>query len=381
MINFQLTEEQNQMRQLAREFAEKDIRPVAAHYDDSEATPWPVIERAAQMGLINYKYPETYGGGGIESLLTACLITEALSWGCSGIANILLGCDSAAIPLVLSGSEAQKSRYLPRLCQTDTVRLGAFALTEPEAGSDVTALRSTAVREGDHYLLNGRKRYITGSGIADLYIIFARLATAGITAFIVEAETPGLSVGKKERKLGMRASVVGDVILENVRVPVGNRLAEEGEGFYLAMRYFERNRPLVAALAVGLAQAAYEYATDYAKQRVQFNKPIITNQAVSFMLADMAMEIEAARLLVWRAAWLIDQGQSANGPASMAKAYATDMAMRVTTNAVQILGGYGVTRDYPVEKWMRDAKILQIVEGTSQIQRMIIAQLLAAGQV
>jgi alkylation response protein AidB-like acyl-CoA dehydrogenase len=232
-------------------------------------------------------------------------------------------------------------------------------------------------------VLNGQKRFITHGGIADLYVVFATVDPAlgreGITAFIVEASTPGVSAGKKERKMGMRASHTGDVILQDVRVPVENRIGEEGGGFVVAMKAFERTRPLVASSAVGVARAAYEYALEYARQRVQFGKPIISKQAIRFLLADMAMEIEAARLLTWRAAWLADQALPCNVPASMAKAYAADMAMKVTTDAVQVLGGYGYMRDYPVEKWMRDAKILQIVEGTSQIQRVVISQMLAMG--
>jgi len=263
------------------------------------------------------------------------------------------------------------------------VRLGSFALTEPEAGSDVASIRTTAVRQGDHYVLNGQKRFITHGGIADLYVIFATvdrsLGHQGITAFIVEGDAPGLSAGKKEEKMGMRACHTGDVILEDVRVPVENRLGEEGEGFYIAMQAFEHTRPTVAACAVGVARAAYEYALQYAQERVQFGKPIIAKQAIRFMLADMATEIDAARLLAWRAAWRVDQGLPCNIQASMAKVYAADMAMRVTTDAVQVLGGYGYMREYPVEKWMRDAKILQIVEGTSQIQKVVISQMLAMG--
>jgi alkylation response protein AidB-like acyl-CoA dehydrogenase len=381
MIGFQLTEEQEQIRQLAHRFAQEEIRPVAPEYDESEETPWPVLEKAAGIGLTSYQYPEKYGGGGVDSILTACLVTEELSWGCLGIATAILGCGLAAIPIMLAGTEEQKARYIPWFCDPERVRPGAFALTEPEAGSDVAALRTTATREGDHYVINGQKRFITLGGIADLYALFATVdpgkGRRGITAFIVEAERPGLLAGRKERKMGMRASHTGDVILENVRVPVENRLGEEGEGFYIAMKSFEHTRPIVASCAVGVARAAYEYAIEYAKQRVQFGKPIIAKQAVRFMLADMATAIESARLLTWRAAWMTDNGLPCNVPASMAKAYAADMAMQVTTNAVQILGGYGYMREYPVEKWMRDAKILQIVEGTSQIQRVVISQMLA----
>ncbi|MGD8398650.1 MAG: acyl-CoA dehydrogenase family protein [Anaerolineae bacterium] len=383
MIGFELSEEQEQMRQLAHQFAAKEIRPVAAAYDQSEETPWPVLQKAAQIGLLSYHYPEMYGGGGVESVLTGCLVAEELSWGCLGIATAILGCGLAAIPLLLAGTEEQKARYMPWFCDERNVKAGAFALTEPEAGSDVASLRTTAVRDGDHYVLNGQKRFITLGGVADVYALFASidpgLGHMGITAFLVEADTPGLSPGRKELKMGMRAAHTGDVLLENVRVPLENRLGEEGQGFFLAMQSFEHTRPIVAACAVGVARAAYEYALDYAQQRVQFGKPIIAKQAVRFILADMATGIEAARLLTWRAACLADEGQPCNVPASMAKRFAADMAMRVTTDAVQVLGGYGYMREYPVEKWMRDAKVLQIVEGTSQIQKVVISQMLAMG--
>jgi alkylation response protein AidB-like acyl-CoA dehydrogenase len=383
MISFQLSEEQEQIRQLAHRFAEAEIRPVAAEYDEREEVPWPVLEKAASIGLLSYQYPEKYGGGGVDSVLTACLVAEELSWGCLGVATAVLGCGLAAIPIMLAGSEEQKSRYLPWFCDEKQVRAGAFALTEPEAGSDVASIRTTAVRDGDAYVINGQKRFITLGGIADLYAVFAttdpNLRHAGLSVFVVEADRPGLSAGRKERKIGMRASHTGDVLLENVRVPAENRLGEEGEGFFLAMKSFEHTRPIVASCAVGVARAAYEYAMDYAKQRVQFGKPIIAKQAVRFMLSDMATEIEAARMLTWRAAWLADQGLPCNVPVSMAKAFAADMAMRVTVDAVQILGGYGAMREYPVEKWMRDAKVLQIVEGTSEIQKVVISQMLAMG--
>ena len=381
MIDFRLTEEQERIRRLAHEFAEREIRPVAAHYDETEEMPWPVLEKAARVGLTSFQYPEEYGGGGMTSALAACLVAEELAWGCLGIATAIAGAGLAAVPIMLAGTPEQKARYLPRFCEG--VYLGSFALTEPEAGSDAASLRTTAVRKGDRYVLNGQKRFITHGGIADLYVIFATVAPGtghrGITAFIVEKDTPGLSAGKKEKKMGMRASHTGDVILEDVEVPVENRLGEEGQGFYIAMQSFEHTRPMVAAMAVGVARAAYEYALQYARERVQFGKPIITRQAIRFLLADMATEIDAARLLAWRAAWMVDQGIPANIQASMAKAFAADAAMRITTDAVQILGGYGYMREYPVEKWMRDAKILQIVEGTSQIQRVVISQMLAMG--
>jgi alkylation response protein AidB-like acyl-CoA dehydrogenase len=383
VIDFTLTEEQAHMRQLAHRFAEREIRPIAVEYDETEETPWPVLQEAAQIGLISYQYPEAYGGGGVQSILTSALIAEELAWGCLGVATAIVGAGLAAVPIMIAGTPEQKERYIPLFCDPNHVRLGSFALTEPEAGSDAAAVRTTAVRDGDHYVLNGQKRFITHGGIADLYAIFATLDPGsghrGMTAFLVEADMPGVSAGKKERKMGMRASHTGDVILEDVRVPVENRLGEEGQGFYIAMKSFEHTRPIVAACAVGVARAAYEYAFQYAGERVQFGKPLMAKQAIRFMLADMAIDIDAARLLTWRAAWMADQGKPCNVQASMAKAFAADMAMRTTTDAVQVLGGYGYMREYPVEKWMRDAKILQIVEGTSQIQRVVISQMQAMG--
>lgn len=380
MISFQPDSQQEQIRQLARQFAQENIRPVAFEYDTSEATAWPVLAKAAKQGLLTYRYPEQYGGGGLGSVLTACLVAEEFGWGCAGIGNSMLGSDTGVLPVLLCGNQAQKDRYIPWFTDPNKVRLGAFALTEPEAGSDVAALRTTAVRDGNGYIINGQKWLITCAGVADLYIVFAKVGSTGITAFLVEGDTPGLSTTKASGKIGMRASQVGSITLNNVRVSLDNRLGEEGQGFYLAMRFFEYNRPVLASLAVGLARAAYEYALQYAKKRVQFGNPIFNNQAISFMLADMATQIDAARLLVWRAAWTIDQGKPANAYASMAKLQATTVAMQVTSNAMQILGGPGVMRDCPTEKWLRDAQILQMVEGTTQIQRLIISQLLTVGK-
>ncbi len=382
MIDFKLTEEQQQIKDWAHEFAEKEIRPVAAHYDESEEMPWDVLKKAAQQGFIAYGIPEEYGGGGISSALTHMLITEELFWGCAGIATAIGINGLAATPIMLMGDEAQKRKYLPRFCDSEKVHLGAYALSEPEAGSDAASIKTRAVRKNDHYVLNGQKRFISNGGIANTYVVFATvdpgLGYAGVTAFIVEADWKGVKAGRKEKKMGIRASHTGDVIFEEVEVPCENRLGEEGYGFIGAMKVFEATRPGVAAAAVGVARASFEYALQYAKQRVQFGKPIVSKQAIRFMLADMLMQIDAARLLAWRAAWLIDQGQSNNLEASIAKAFAADMAMKVTTDAVQILGGYGYLRDYPVEKWMRDAKIMQIYEGTSQIQRVVISQILAS---
>lgn len=378
MISFELTEEQQQFKDLAHEFAEKEMRPVAAEYDEKEEFPWPVLKKAAEVGLLSYAIPEEYGGVGIASILTHCLIAEELFWGCPGIATAMGGIELAATPILLAGSEAQKSKYLSLLCDPKKVRLGAYALTEPNAGSDAAAVATTARREGDYYILNGTKQFITNGGIADVYVIFATLdkskGAEAITAFIVDGNTPGLIAGKKEKKMGIRASHTAQVILEDCKVPVENRLGEEGEGFVIAMKTFDHSRPGVAAGAVGVARAAMEYANEYALQRVQFGRPIGKFQTIGFMLADMATKIDAARLLTWRAAWALDAGLWANREASMAKLFAADVAMQVTTDAVQILGGYGYSRDYPVERWMRDAKIMQIYEGTTQIQRLIIAR-------
>lgn len=383
MIDFSLSEEQQMLRDWAHEFAEKEIRPVAAEYDEAEEMPWPVLHKAHEVGLTTYGIPEEYGGGGITDAVTHVLVAEELFWGCAGIATAIGASELGAMPILLLGTEEQKAKWLPRFTEPGDVKLGAFALTEPEAGSDVASMKTRAERDGDSYVINGQKRFISNGGIADIYVVFAKTdpeaGHEGISAFIVPGDTPGVSAGRKEKKMGIRASHTGDVIFEDVRVPAGNRLGDEGAGFVGAMKVFEHSRPGVAAAAVGVARAAYEHALQYARERVQFGKPIIAKQAIRFKLADMATEIDAARFLTWRAAWLTNQGILNNKEASMAKAFAGDVAMRVTTEAVQILGGYGYMRDYPVEKWMRDAKIMQIYEGTSEIQRVVVSQMLAMG--
>lgn len=376
-LSFQLSEEQEELRRWAHGFAEKEIRPVAAEYDEKEEFPMEVLRKAAKAGLTSYAAPEEYGGGGLTSVMAACLIGEELFWGCAGIATSLSAAGLAGLPIYYMGTEEQKRKWISYLCDPEHPRLGAMALTEPGAGSDVKAIQTRAVRDGDEWVINGRKCFITNGGIADLYVVFAKTdpdaGYHGVSAFIVPGDTPGVSGGKKERKMGIRASHTGDVIFEDVRVPSENLLGEENMAFFGAMKMLEYSRPAVAAAAVGVARAAYEYALEYAKQRVQFGRPIIKNQAISFMLADMKTKIDAARLLTWRAAELADRGESCAVEGSMAKAFAAEMAMEVTTNAVQILGGYGYMRDYPVEKWMRDAKILSIYEGTTQIQKKVIA--------
>ncbi|MGB8646506.1 MAG: acyl-CoA dehydrogenase family protein, partial [Anaerolineae bacterium] len=358
-ISFELSEEQRQFQELAHDFAENEIRPVAAEYDEKEEFPWPVVEKAHKLGLMSYAFPEECGGAGATSAMTAVLISEELAWGCAGIATAIGGTGLCATPILVAGTDAQKKKYLGRLADTSKLKLGAYAITEPNAGSDVSSLRTSAKKVDGGYVLNGTKQFITNGGLADIYTVFATLDPSlgadGICAFIVEKEM-GVKSGRKERKMGIRASTTAQVIFDDVFVPDENRLGEEGEGFVVAMKTFEHTRPEVAALAVGVARAAFEYALDYSTQREQFGRQIAKFQAISFMLADMATAIDASRLLTWRSAWLLDQGQPQNKEASMAKLFAADTAMKVTTDAVQILGGVGYTREYPVEKWMRDAK-------------------------
>jgi acyl-CoA dehydrogenase len=380
MVSFQLTEEQVAIRDLARKFTQKEIIPVAAEYDENSEMPWPVIQKAYEVGLWNLNIPEQYGGQGLDEL-TQILVYEELAYGCLGIFGAFGANALAVTPLLVAGTEDQKERFLKPFCAKPS--LAAFALTEPNAGSDVASLSTTARRDGNEYVLNGTKCFITHGGIADLYTIFATTdkskGAKGITAFIVPGSSPGLYMGKKENKMGDRASHVAEVIVEDVRVPADNLLGNEGDGFKIAMRTLDITRPTIAAAAVGVARRAFEEALKYAQQRVQFGKPIIANQAIQFMLADMAIGIESARALVWRAAWHVAQGQPSTIFSAMAKCYASDLAMKVTVDALQIFGGYGYMKDYPVEKLVRDAKITQIYEGTNQIQRIVIANQLLKG--
>jgi alkylation response protein AidB-like acyl-CoA dehydrogenase len=375
MIDFTLTPEQSEMRDLAHTFAEQEIRPVAAELDEHEQFPWELVRKAGELGLTTFAFPEEVGGLGITDELTNCLITEELSWGCAGVATVLGGTHLASIPILLAGTDEQKQRLLKPIVERNG--LCAMALTEPEAGSDVAAMTTTARRDGDSYILNGTKRFITNGGIADLYVVFASVDRSaghrGVTAFVVPGDAEGLSGGKKEKKLGIRCSHTGEVILKDVRVPAEDRLGEEGSGFKLAMTMLDRSRPMVASIAVGIARAAYEYARGYALERVQFGKPIAANQGLQFMLADMATKVQAARLMTWWSARVTETGRPFLYESSMAKNFASDVAMEVTTDAVQIYGGYGYIREYPVEKLFRDAKITQIYEGTNQIQKMVVA--------
>ncbi|MDX6396657.1 MAG: butyryl-CoA dehydrogenase [Gaiellaceae bacterium] len=372
-IGFDLSAEQQALRDLAHDFAEKELRPIAREWDEREDCPRELLGRAAALGLTSHAIPSEYGGGGV-SAVTSSLIAEELSWGCAGLSAPIGATMFPVRPLLRSGTEEQKRRWLPRLAAEEGC-LAAIAFTEPGAGSDVAGIEATARREGEDYVLGGEKCYVTNGGIAELTIVFAKLDGA-ITAFLLEAGDPGVSAGRKEPKLGLRASYTGSILLDEARIPAERLLGEEGGGLAIALDFFMHSRPQVAASAVGIARAAFEYATAYANERRAFGKPLIAKQGVSFKLADMAMQVEAARLLVWRAAAALDAGEDAGLLGSYAKAFAGDVAMSIATDAVQVLGGAGIMRDHPVEKWMRDAKVMQIVEGTSEIQRHVIAQYL-----
>ena len=391
-LDFSITDEQEEIRALAHQFAEQEIRPVAADYDEREETPWEVIRKAQEVGLgAASSLPTRYGGGGLDPL-TQLLVSEELAWGDAGIAVSISASSLAGAGIMAMGTEEQKARYLGRLCDPREVRLGAMGLTEPESGSDSLALRTTAQRVEGGFLLNGTKQFCTNGGIADIQVIFATLdrslGPAGVTAFVVEKGNPGMRQGRKERKLGVRASHTAQVILEDCFVAEDARLGfdatgdSQGPGAAGAMAMLEATRPGVAAGALGIARAAFEFARDYSLQRQQFGKAIAGHQAIAFKLADMATEIDATRLMIWRAGWLAAAGRGfPRAEGSMAKLMAGDVAMRVTVDAVQILGGYGYMKDYPVERWMRDAKIYQIWEGTAEIQRLVISRAILGARI
>jgi len=374
-MEFLLTDEQLALQATARRFAQTEIAPIAAHHDQTGEFPMDVMRKAWELGLSSSSIPAAYGGVGL-SIFDAVLVVEELAWGCAGMGTSIMCNDLGLTPIVVGGSEAQKKEWLDYL--TGSFRMVSFCLSEPGAGSDVAGLQLLAEKDGDHYVLNGTKCWITNGGVADLYTVFATLDRSsrhkGVCAFVMPRDTPGISVGKKEDKMGQRASDTRVIHFDNVRVPASQRLGEEGEGFRIAMRTLDTTRPSIGSLAVGIARRALEESVSYAKERKAFGFPIAGFQAVQFMLADMAKDIEAARLLTYQSAWMIDQGQRASKHSSIAKCFATDMAMRVTTDAVQVFGGNGYTKEYPVEKLMRDAKLMQIYEGTNQIQRLVIAR-------
>ena len=374
-VSFALTAEQKDLRALAREFADNEIRPKAAEYDVHMTHPVDVIAKAHEVGLMNLHVPEEYGGLGLNAF-DGMLAGEELNRGCSGIGTSIGANGLGAGPVMIAGTEEQKAQWLPPLL--DEPILCSFGLSEPEAGSDVAKLKTAAVRRGDEYVLNGSKTFITNGGYAAWTVVFAKTDPSkghrGISAFVVPMDSPGVTIEQHLDKMGQRATDTSAFALQDVVVPAANRLGEEGQGFKIAMQTLDFTRPGTAAGAVGVAQAAYELSVEYAKERVTFGVPIAMHQAVNFMIADMATEIEAARLLTWQAAWMLDDGRRATLHSSFAKRFAADTAMNVTTDAVQVFGGYGYMREYPVEKLMRDAKLFQIYEGTSQIQRLVIAK-------
>lgn len=373
-MDFKYTDEQEAMRLVARKFAEREIAPVAGAYDEKDEFPWELVHKLHEVGLLTIGVPEEYGGPGLDPT-TQALVAEELAFGDAGLSTTVVASNLlGANPVLVGANDDQKRRFYNVMNEG---KLTAFCLTEPGAGSDAASLSTTARREGDYYILNGTKQFISNGGVADIFTVFATtdksLRHKGIVAFMVDAHTPGISIGKKENKMGIRTSDTCQVVFEDVKVPVENRLGEEGDGWSICMKSLDISRPFIAAMAVGIAQAAYEAAVKYAKERIAFGKPIATFQAIQFMLADMAMEIEASRLFVHKACYLREQGLPFTQMASFAKAYAGDTAMKVTVDAVQVLGGYGYVKEYPVEKYMRDAKIMQIYEGTNQIQRVVIA--------
>jgi acyl-CoA dehydrogenase len=374
---FALSGEQRALRELAHEFAEKEIRPKAAEYDEHATHPADVVAKAHEVGLMNIHIPAHYGGPGL-GLFEGTLVNEELCWGCAGIGTSITCSGLGAGPVLVAGTDEQKRRWLTPLLEEPL--LCSFGLSEPDAGSDVARMKSTAVRKGDEYVLNGSKTFITNAGYAAWTVVFAKTDPdgdhRGISAFIVPMDTEGVTIEKHLDKMGQRATDTSAFALNDVVVPAANRLGDEGDGFKIAMQTLDTTRPGTAIGGVGVARAAFEHASDYSKERVTFGLPIAMNQGVNFLIADMATNIEAARLLCWQAAWMLDAGygRKATLYSSMAKRFAADIAMEVTTDAVQIFGGYGYIKEYPVEKLMRDAKLYQIYEGTSQIQRLVIAR-------
>jgi len=374
-MDFRLTEEQQALAQTARDFTRKEIIPKAGHFDETGEFPREILKRAWDTGLMNIEIPDAYGGLG-GSCLDNCLVQEEVSFGCSGINTSMAANSLGATPLLVAGTDDQKKKYLSRL--TSEFSFCAYCCSEPDAGSDVAGMRTRVTRHGDDYVLNGQKRWITNGGVASFYTVFATFDPAmkhkGIACFVVDANTPGVKAGRKENKMGQRASNTTDVIFEDCKIPKSALVGTEDGGFKVAMKTFDRSRPWIAATAAGVIRRALDESRAYALERKTFGVPIAQHQAVQFMLAEMAMAYEGTRLLTHKAAWQVDNGDLSAITSAYAKAYGADAAMRCTTDAVQIFGGYGYTKEYPVEKLMRDAKLLQIYEGTSQIQRVVIAR-------
>lgn len=375
MINFDLTSEQKEIRELAMKFAKNEMMPKAGEFDEKAEMPLNILRQAWELGLVNTCIPAEYGGAGF-STIDSMIITEALAYGCLGMNTAIMANDLALLPIVIGGSDEQKAKFLTPF--TQDYKIAAFCLTEPGNGSDAAGIKTTIKENGDHYLLNGNKMWITNAGYADLFVVYATTDTSlkhkGITALVVDAKTEGIELGEKENKMGHRCSDTRAVTFTNVKVPKENILGGVGKGWSIAMATLNHSRPMVASSAVGGAQCAMDHAVKYASERIQFGVPISRHQAIQMMIADMGIEIEASRLLVQKAAWAIDNGTPNPELSSYSKAKAADMFMKVATDAVQVFGGYGYSKEYPVEKIMRDAKLIQIYEGTSQIQRLVIAK-------
>lgn len=387
MFDLTYTEEQQQLRKTARDFARAKIAPVAGRLDEEGEFPTELLKQAWELGLMNPEVPEEYGGLGL-SCLSHCMILEEIAWACAGVNTSMAANALATLPILIAGTPEQKARYLRRL--VDEPIYASYCCSEPDAGSDVAGLRTSYVKDGDGFVLNGQKRWITNGGYASFYTVLAtsdakpekdlKARNRKIACFVVDRDTPGVKVGKKENKMGQRASNTTDVLFEDVRLPREALLGQEGEGFKIAMKTFDRSRPWIAAGAAGIIGRALHESRGYALERKTFGVPIANHQAIQFMIADIAVALEATRSLCHKAAWMVDQGKLDSVVSSMAKLYGADMAMKAATDAVQIFGGYGYTKEYPVEKLMRDAKLLQIYEGTSQIQRMVIAKHVLSGE-
>lgn len=379
-LSFELSDDLKMLQDLARDFTRKEIIPKAEHYDRTGEWPWEIFNKARSVGLANLNIPEEYGGVG-ATVLEECIVSEEMGYGCTGIETAVMLNQLAVLPLLIAGNAQQKKHYLTQL--TEGGKIMSYALTEPDAGSDVAGIKTTASKQGDRYILNGGKTWITDAPVASFFVVFAKTnpeaGHRGMSCFLVERDYPGLSVSKPLEKMGQHAAQTAQVFFENVEVPAENRLGAEGDGFMIAMRVFDKSRPPVSAAATGLARRALDEAVKYAGERTTFGQPIYQHQGVGFMLADMKIRAEAARDLVWKAAWLVDQGKRNTSEAAIAKAFCAEAAMQNATDAVQVFGGNGYSKEYPVEKLMRDAKIYQIYEGTTQIQKLIIVRELFRG--
>ncbi|MCP4913708.1 MAG: acyl-CoA dehydrogenase [Oligoflexia bacterium] len=376
MLNFELSTEQKEIKEMAMKFARNEMIPHASKYDESAEFPREILQKAWELGLVNTCIPAEYGGTGF-STVEAITITECLSYGCMGMNTAIMANDLALLPIVIGASDEQKKRFLTPF--TESYKIAAFCLTEPGNGSDAAGIKTTIKDGGDHYVVNGQKMWITNAGFADLFVVYGTFDPEqkhkGISCIVIDdPKAAGIEIGAPEKKMGHKCSDTRAITFNNVKVPKENLLGNLGDGWKIAMKTLDHSRPMVAASAVGGAQCAYDYAVKYAGERIQFGKPIASQQAIQFMIADMAMKLEASRLLVYKASWMLDNGQPNTKLASYAKAYSADACMEITTNAVQIYGGYGYSKEYPVEKLMRDAKLIQIYEGTSQIQRLVIAK-------